>query len=88
LDEVSWYVGIRIGRDAGGGVHWFVESSDGLSYGNLVDEGTPSTLMGAILAARRETFAELLRLALAQDQRDRKQASTPPQRHGSTVGPT
>jgi hypothetical protein len=63
MEELSWYVGARITRDRHGNVHWFVESSDGLSHGHLVDEGTPTTLMAAILCSRREVFAELVRLA-------------------------
>jgi hypothetical protein len=62
MEELSWYVGARITRNSGGGIHWFVESSDGLSGGNLVDEATPDTVMVAILSVRQEVFAELLRL--------------------------
>jgi len=62
MEEVSWYIGARITRDQHGNVHWFIESSDGLSHGHLVDEGSPTTLMAATLSVRREMFAELLRL--------------------------
>jgi hypothetical protein len=62
VEEIAWYVGCRIGRDTHGNIHWFIESSDGLSGGHLVDEGSPTTLMAAVLAVRREAFAELIRL--------------------------
>lgn len=62
MEEISWYIGARISRDRHGNIHWFVESSDGLSHGHLVDEGTPTTMMGAVLEVRREAFAELIRL--------------------------
>jgi hypothetical protein len=60
MEELSWFVGARISRDRYGNVHWFVESSDGLSHGHLVDEGTPTTLIAAVLSVRRAVFAELL----------------------------
>lgn len=47
MDEISWYVGARITRDVLGNIHWFVESSDGLSHGNLVDEGSPIDMLHA-----------------------------------------
>jgi hypothetical protein len=62
MDEITWYVAGRIARDRHGNVHWFVESSDGLSHGHLVDEGSPTTLTAAALAARRAIFGELVRL--------------------------
>ena len=80
MEEVSWYVGCRITRAKGGGVHWFVESSDGLSHGHLVDEGTPTTVMAAILAARRASFYELVRLA---DQLDPLDYPSAPRGSGS-----
>lgn len=66
MDEISWYIGIRIARDGAGAVHWFIESSDGLSHGHLVDEGRPASLMGAVLACRREAFAEMQRLVAGE----------------------
>lgn len=61
MEEVSWYVGMRISRTRAGAVHWFVESSDGLSGGHLVDEGSPANLTAAVLAARTAAFMELIR---------------------------
>lgn len=62
MEEVNWYVGARVSRSRGGNVHWFVESSDGLSHGNLVDEGNTDSLLDAIIRCRMEVFSELLRL--------------------------
>lgn len=62
MEEVSWYIGARIARDRNGNIHWFIESSDGFSGGHLVDEGSPTTMMAAILEVRREAFAEMIRL--------------------------
>lgn len=67
MEELSWYVGVRIARNQAGGIHWFVESSDGLSGGHLVDEGMPTTVMAAVLAGRRELFNELIRLVATLD---------------------
>lgn len=62
MEEISWYVGARITRNGIGAVHWFVESSDGLSHGHLVDEGIPTGMMKAITDARAAVFYEFVRL--------------------------
>lgn len=70
MEEIGWYIGARITRDRHGNVHWFIESSDGLSHGHLVDEGTPTTLMAAAICVRREMFTELLRLVATRPDMD------------------
>lgn len=62
MEEVSWFIGARIARDVIGNIHWFVESSDGLSHGNLVDEGSPRDLLQAMHAVDRAVIDELYRL--------------------------
>lgn len=79
MEEVNWYIGARITRSSGGGIHWFIESSDGLDGGHLVDEATPDTLMGAILTVRQEIFAELIRMYNAGSFQLRFPCTRPPQ---------
>lgn len=77
MTEVSWHVGIHITRSAGGDVHWYVDGSDGLDVGYLIDEAHTTTLTGAVLAARRTCFMELMKAATAQALADGRPGEPP-----------